>query len=568
MKRKYILPFFLCGFLLAGSSCGIPLNNEDDTVNETPTEKMKAIFDSGFKSYYLVGESLSYDNLRIIDARNSKTLSDYTISPSEGPVLTELGDITVEVNKNGYIPISFEVHVVEELPDEETNDYVTISFYSVNDFHGSFIENGENREIGMSKMAAYLKDREEEGSVIISAGDMWQGGVESNLTKGKIIVDSMNYIGFDAMTVGNHEFDWGFDVLEENISNMNFPMLAANARDLRTGEPFTFFEPYTIVEQKGVRIGIVGTGAESLPTDITYSVSQYLDFEGQVYTVKEYSDYLKSEENCDVVVLVAHDGASYDYGQKPIFFESLTETSDVSGERYVDAMFLGHDHDTKNGSMNGVPYAEGGSNGKALSYISLTLVKEGDEFSILSSNSNIINPYLSGYFTKEDNYINSLVQKYADELAPADRVICNFSTFKSKDDILTLLCEAMMSYANDPKNESILIDGEKVTAAFHNEGGVRSSVSAGDFTYRDLIKTLPFDNTFCIAKLTSDQFDTWALGENCYIGAKGEGEFSYIATINYLADNLNYSPSQEMFDTHIVIQDVFIEYLEANDDKF
>ena len=161
-----------------------------------------------------------------------------------------------------------------------------------------------------------------------------------------------------------------------------------------------------------------------------------------------------------------------------------------------------------------------------------------------------------------------MLLKYADELAPADRVICNFSTFKSKDDILTLLCEAMMSYANDPKNESILIDGEKVTAAFHNEGGVRSSVSAGDFTYRDLIKTLPFDNTFCIAKLTSDQFDTWALGENCYIGTKGEGEFSYIATINYLADNPEYSPSQEMFDTHIVIQDVFIEYLEANDDKF
>ena len=569
MKRRFILPFALLGALLISSCSETPVKDDPQDENKNPTERMKALFNDGFKANYLVGEALTYKNLRIIDARNSKTLTDYKISPEEGTVVTELGDLTITVTKENYIPLTFEVHVLEELPPEiEEPEYINIDLYSINDFHGSFIENGSNGEIGMSKLATCLKDRKEQDGVIISAGDMWQGGVESNLTKGKIIVDSMNYIGFDAMTVGNHEFDWGFDVLEENISNMNFPMLAANAIDLRTGEPFTFFEPYTIVEQKGVRIGIVGTGAESLPTDITYSVSQYLDFEGQVYTVKEYSDYLKSEEDCDVVVLVAHDGASYDYGQEPIFFESLTETSDVSGERYVDAMFLGHDHDTKNGSMNGVPYAEGGSNGKALSYISLTLVKEGDEFSILSSNSNIINPYLIGYFTKEDNYINSLVQKYADELAPADRVICNFSTFKSKDDILTLLCEAMMSYANDPKNQSILIDGEKVTAAFHNEGGVRSSVSAGDFTYRDLIKTLPFDNTFCIAKLTSDQFDTWALGENCYIGTKGEGEFSYIATINYLADNLDYSPSQEMFDTHIVIQDVFIEYLEANDDKF
>lgn len=141
--------------------------------------------------------------------------------------------------------------------------------------------------------------------------------------------------------------------------------------------------------------------------------------------------------------------------------------------------------------MNGVPYAEGGSNGKGVSHISLSLTKENDEYNIVNSFSNVINPYMSGYFNKEDTYINSLLEKYKDELAEADRVICTFYTDQNKYDILELVCEAMISYANDPKHEEILIDDEKVTAAFHNDGGVRGSVDAGEFTYRDLIKVLP-----------------------------------------------------------------------------
>ena len=465
MKRRFILPFALLGALLISSCSETPVKDDPQDENKNPTERMKALFDDGFKENYLVGEALTYKNLRIIDARNSKTLTDYKISPEEGTVVTELGDLTITVTKENYIPLTFEVHVLEELPSEiEEPEYINIDLYSINDFHGSFIENGSNGEIGMSKLATYLKDRKEQDGVIISAGDMWQGGVESNLTHGEIIVDAMNYIGFDSMTIGNHEFDWGFDVLEENIKKMEFPMLAANAIDLRTNEEFPYFKPYTIVEKKDVKIGIIGTGAESLPSDITYSVSQYLKFEDQVSVTKEYSDYLKTEEDCDVVVLVAHDGASYGYGEEPIFFEELTETSEVSEERYVDAIFLGHDHDTKNGTMNGVPYAEGGSNGKGVSHISLSLTKENDEYNIVNSFSNVINPYMSGYFNKEDTYINSLLEKYKDELAEADRVICTFYTdqTKSKISFLDLKVEKVQSTRSASESSSAYLSSKEL----------------------------------------------------------------------------------------------------------
>ena len=561
MKIKYfglVVTAIFCPLLL--NSCG-----EQESVNTNVNKKFLVEFTNDFKNEYFINERISYEGLVVKDEQTKEEIPYYNIYPTEGSRLTALGDITVTISLPKYDDYSFTINVKNDGSYVETTN---LELYSVNDFHGSFNENRDNGEIGMSKLATFLKDKVNQEAVVLSAGDMWQGGVESNLTKGQIIIDSMNYVGFDSMTIGNHEFDWGFDTLENNIKSMEFPMLAANAIDKRTNEAFPYFEPYTIVEKKGVKIGIVGTGAESLPTDITYSVSKYLEFTDQVETVKEYSDFLKTEENCDIVVLAAHDGGSDSYGQEPIYFTELTTVSDISGEKYVDAIFLGHDHDTKSGELNDVPYAEGGSNGKGLSYINLKLEKNGNDFDVVDSVSTTIDPYSSGYFNKEDSYINSLLEKYADELAQADRVICSFSETKSKNDILDLVCDAMIAYANDPKHESILIDDQKATAAFHNTGGVRDSAESGDFTYRDLIKVLPFDNTYCIAKLTDQQFDAWNNSSNYYKGSKGSGKYTYVATINYLADNPDYSPSEEVFNTNIVIQDIFIEYLEANDGSF
>lgn len=561
MKIKYF------GFLVTAIFCPLLLNScgEQESVNTNVNKKFLVEFTNDFKNEYFVNERISYEGLVVKDEQTKEEIPYYNIYPTEGSRLTTLGDITVTISLPKYDDYFFTINVENDGSYVETTN---LELYSVNDFHGSFNENRDNGEIGMSKLATFLKDKVNQEAVVLSAGDMWQGGVESNLTKGQIIIDSMNYVGFDSMTIGNHEFDWGFDTLENNIKSMEFPMLAANAIDKRTNEAFPYFEPYTIVEKKGIKIGIVGTGAESLPTDITYSVSKYLEFTDQVETVKEYSDFLKTEENCDIVVLAAHDGGSDSYGQEPIYFTELTTVSDISGEKYVDAIFLGHDHDTKSGEFNDVPYAEGGSNGKGLSYINLKLEKNGDDFDVVDSVSTTIDPYSSGYFNKEDSYINSLLDKYADELAQADRVICTFTSYKSRNDILDLVCDAMIAYANDPKHESILIDDQKVTAAFHNTGGVRDSAESGDFTYRDLIKVLPFDNTYCIAKLTDQQFDAWNNSSNYYKGSKGSGKYTYVATINYLADNPDYSPSEKVFNTNIVIQDIFIEYLEANDGSF
>ena len=127
---------------------------------------------------------------------------------------------------------------------------VAISMYGVNDLHGAIFE--ENGEPGIAKISTYLKEKRaenEEGTLIFSAGDMFQGTAVSSLTKGRVVVDAMNEIGFDAMGIGNHEFDWGISDIEKFLdgdaetNKMNFPLLGANIIEKATGEAVPFTKP-------------------------------------------------------------------------------------------------------------------------------------------------------------------------------------------------------------------------------------------------------------------------------------------------------------------------------------
>ena len=98
-----------------------------------------------------------------------------------------------------------------------SEDVVKISFYAVNDLHGKFMDT--DSQPGVDEFTTYVKelyqDTESE-EVLLSSGDMWQGTVESSLTRGSLMTEWMNDVGFVSMTLGNHEFDWGAAVLKPN----------------------------------------------------------------------------------------------------------------------------------------------------------------------------------------------------------------------------------------------------------------------------------------------------------------------------------------------------------------
>ena len=105
---------------------------------------------------------------------------------------------------------------------------VNFDIYVVNDLHGKLADS--DNQPGVDELSTYLRGAQfsNENTILLSSGDMWQGSSESNLTKGNIMTDWMNDMGFVAMTLGNHEFDWGEDIILESTSITKIPTSAWN----------------------------------------------------------------------------------------------------------------------------------------------------------------------------------------------------------------------------------------------------------------------------------------------------------------------------------------------------
>ena len=135
---------------------------------------------------------------------------------------------------------------------------VVLDFYVLNDLHGKLCDT--DSQIGVDELTTYLKGAEQRDdySIIMSAGDMWQGSAESNLTGGVMMTEWMNAAGFVSMTLGNHEYDWGENAIIENDRVAEFPFLAINVYDRATNQRVSYCDASVMVERGDLKIGIIG----------------------------------------------------------------------------------------------------------------------------------------------------------------------------------------------------------------------------------------------------------------------------------------------------------------------
>lgn len=437
-----------------------------------------------------------------------------------------------------------------QMPDlGEKAETRTLEIYALNDFHGSFMYDEDQKQTGFSKIGNYLingKKNNPENTFIISSGDMFQGGAESNITRGEILIDAMNEIGFDAMTVGNHEFDWGEEVLKEMESKMDFPLLCINAYYSDTENRPDYFLPSTYIEKEGIRVGIIGSIYQNIASSILPTIASKYNFVNAIELIKAEAEKLRYTDYCDIVLLSTHDGQSSGYS-------SLVNEKDSSGNNYIDALFLGHDHETQTGfldSENKVPYVEGACNGEYLSHVSLNLkLGENNRYYVESSEVENIDTFAT--FKENSQEIDAIYNKYASQIEPIrDGVLFNF-----KEEIPALkfgefIAKSLLDYVNG------LNKGYTVSLGAINAGeGVRSDVPIGDFTYGDLIKVYPFENTLCILKINPSDYMFRYYSNNSLIKATYNDEMTpvvnddgyvYIATIDYIAYQIGY-PKEELF---------------------
>ncbi|KUG06752.1 bifunctional metallophosphatase/5'-nucleotidase [Solirubrum puertoriconensis] len=165
---------------------------------------------------------------------------------------------------------------------------------------------------GMARRAALVANirKEQPNVLLLDAGDIWQGTPYFNFFGGEVEYKLMSQMGYDAATLGNHDFDNGLQGLEKQLPNAQFPFINANY-DFSQTPLKGRFQPYKVFEKQGVRIGVFGVGIElaGLVGDRNFGNTKYLD---PIAVAKEQVQHLRGPEKCDLVICLSHLGYKYD----------------------------------------------------------------------------------------------------------------------------------------------------------------------------------------------------------------------------------------------------------------
>ncbi|MFA6378024.1 MAG: Ig-like domain-containing protein, partial [Acholeplasmataceae bacterium] len=337
------------------------LMNVENTATLTPT-----IFPSTATNKNVTWSS---SNSAIVSVNNSGLLTAVAEGNATITVTTVDGGFTATCAVRVSADITDPNQMWDTTQDSQRTGTKNLDFYNLNDFHGATEFDNDSYEPGIKKLSTYLKDAQsqnENGFVLTSSGDMWQGSADSNITRGRLVNDWMSLLDFSAMAIGNHEFDWTTDVINSNQASATFPYLACNIIEDSTNEPVSWAQPYTTITRKGVHIGIIGAIGEGITNDILATNVQGLSFVDPTSYVSHWSTYLRSN-GADIILYLLHD--------------SVTNISYTEGSA-VDAIFGGHTHTGEtniNSSSSSyvstsfsTPAIQAWSNGKDVGHISLT----------------------------------------------------------------------------------------------------------------------------------------------------------------------------------------------------
>ena len=398
---------------------------------------------------------------------------------------------------------------------EGTSNYFDI--YEVSDFHGAVNYSTEEKTIGITKLGDYFSKKRQEnqgGTIVISGGDMYQGSAESNLTHGYYVNYAMNIMGFESMTLGNHEFDWSIDWLRKNqslsVDDFKIPYLGANVYDKATGQILDFLKPSTVISRGDYKIGVIGTLGDNSEKAIMPALIESLEFKQELPIVKEEAKRLREQEGCNIVIWSSHRDAGQLAGL------GLTK------EDGINAVFGGHSHRNFPGDgepttyVEGIPYLETRNIGRGLAHVRIEIDKAsknvvgavGDlDASPYQYPGLVDHPEVQKVCDVYNSYIDPIKQQVIGSTDGELEVIDSFS--------LTDYCvETMAEVAKEWGAQNNI---NQIVASFHNaNGGVRANIKAGDITYGDVYKSFPFDNEVCIIKAKGSKIKDYFYKSSSY----------------------------------------------------
>lgn len=428
-------------------------------------------------------------------------------------------------------------------------DTLTISMLGTNDVHGELLPKPDRG--GLVAISAYVdalraaRDEDNGAVLVIDAGDMWQGTLESNLVEGAAVVEAYNAIGFDAATIGNHEFDFGpvgskaipqqsdddpRGALKRRVSEANFPVLAANLIDEKTGRPIEWgnVRPSTMLDVQGIKVGIVGVLSEHALRATISANTGGLRVAPLVETIRKEATTLRSR-GAAVVIVTAHAGAYCTEFDNPSDLSScnmggeIMRVAEALPAGLVDHIFAGHVHQGIAHIVNGISITSAYSNTLAFSRVDFEVDRHTGKIvarQVFAPHHTCLSVvrYSGECASPSDKAGEIMDARYAGRAivpnAAITEIAARAATFAEgiKAEKLGVYLES--PFEHPPSAESALanlmtdalLESLDADISIHNViGGIRNGLPQGDLTFGAVYEMFPFDNRIVVLDLSGRQ---------------------------------------------------------------
>ncbi len=409
-----------------------------------------------------------------------------------------------------------------------------------NDVHGAIQD--------YAKVAALKADYEARGAdvYLVDAGDFSQGSVYVSLNKGADAITMLNAVGYDFVTLGNHEFDYGAQQLADNLKKANFDILCSNVLDA-DGDPAADEAVTSEVEGSGLKIGFFGLATPETKTKANPALIKGLTFlsgEALYKCAQENIDWLKGQ-NVDVIICLTHLGVDKE-SQPNTSYDLYKNTTGI------DFIIDGHSHTVMTKGPNGEPIQ---STGTALANVGVIIIdnatKKIEENKLVpiwheeKKDGKSVTVY---DYTKEDAAVAAAAKAIMDPIdaeygevfaksavdlngakAPGNRT--------EETNLGDLITDAMM-WAIKTKAPSVDMTN---AVAITNGGGIRAAINKGDITKKDINTVLPFGNTLAVVYVKGSEL-LEALEASTYCTPEAVGGFPQFAGMEV---ELNIAPKYD-----------------------
>ena len=353
---------------------------------------------------------------------------------------------------------------------------------------------------GYSKLSAMKKElmKTHKHVGVVSGGDYIQGSSLGVISQGEYIVDLMNMVGYDAVTLGNHEFDYRLPRLEELIAMMDTKPICCNFSEINEEQPY--FEPYSMVSYGDVDIAFIGITTPS--TIASSSPTQFKDENGEplytfnptiLYDIVQDNIDLAKEEGAEYVIALSHIG----YAEDEIYGDLEDIETLIKNTEGFDVVLDAHSHSVIEEKLL---LDEGGnevilsSTGTKFEYIGKLVISNGEFDTQLIKTADYSNtdPIL-------DSYLKQIESEYSE--------LGNRKVAYSEVDLITHDKDGNRLVRNSETNlGDLCAEAMRSTAGadigYVNGGGLRSDISAGDITFNDLLNVFPFNNMLVLARVS------------------------------------------------------------------